>query len=395
MAEEDEIRLEVEAAMAVYGDDCRVIREFPPHIAIRIRPAPPTIPRSRLLTPFIEIFLQFVEAVLAIKSSREYPNEAPHVYAIETKGLDENRKTYLITSVQQKAQELSSCPMLVALCEGPHLILLRAWLMEEGNEKFGFITLDLEAVEILSSMNHPDGDCPLCLYPLVREEKNASALPFMKLMSCFHCFHCECFFRWWRWLQAQSGTNQAEEPTVTAGNQRDMHEVVNQHQGNCPVCRQVFDEKDLEHVLGYLETYSFQSGSAVSDRDEKEKALLQSESENHRRQQFEALIKLQQERNGLIEPKKDLLILPGMFLPATSVPHTTSTEVGCSEQSDVNSCSSTMETDSNSSQIKATTNNRTNLSSRRRHKGHGSRKQQHAHSVKRQWIRKEEDGSEQ
>ncbi|OAY78457.1 E3 ubiquitin-protein ligase RNF25 [Ananas comosus] len=350
MAEEDEIRLEVEAAMAVYGDDCRVIREFPPHIAIRIRPR--TADDSSQ---------QFVEAVLAIKSSREYPNEAPHVYAIETKGLDENRKTYLITSVQQKAQELSSCPMLVALCE--------------------------EAVEILSSMNHPDGDCPLCLYPLVREEKNASALPFMKLI--------ECFFRWWRWLQAQSGTNQAEEPTVTAGNQRDMHEVVNQHQGNCPVCRKVFDEKDLEHVLGYLETYSFQSGSAVSDRDEKEKALLQSESENHRRQQFEALIKLQQERNGLIEPKKDLLILPGMFLPATSVPPTTSTEVGCSEQSDVNSCSSTMETDSNSSQIKATTNNRTNLSSRRRHKGHGSRKQQHAHSVKRQWIRKEEDGSEQ
>lgn len=103
-------------------------------------------------------------------------------------------------------------------------------------------------MEILSSMNHPDGDCPLCLYPLVREEKNASALPFMKLMSCFHCFHwlilfhfcsiyckfkhaltdvfiyflfySECFFRWWRWLQAQSGTNQAEEPTVTAGNQR-------------------------------------------------------------------------------------------------------------------------------------------------------------------------------
>lgn len=44
-------------------------------------------------------------------------------------------------------------------------------------------------MDILSSMNHPDGDCPLCLYPLVREDKNASALPFMKLMSCFHCFH--------------------------------------------------------------------------------------------------------------------------------------------------------------------------------------------------------------
>lgn len=44
-------------------------------------------------------------------------------------------------------------------------------------------------MEKLSVMNHPDGDCPLCLYPLVPEDEQSKVLPFMKLMSCFHCFH--------------------------------------------------------------------------------------------------------------------------------------------------------------------------------------------------------------
>lgn len=47
----------------------------------------------------------------------QYPKEPPHVYAVESKGLDENRQAYLITSIQNKAKELSYYPMLVALCE--------------------------------------------------------------------------------------------------------------------------------------------------------------------------------------------------------------------------------------------------------------------------------------
>ena len=86
-----------------------------------------------------------------------------------------------------------------------------------------------EAGEILSNMNHPAGDCPLCLYPLVGDDKDGSGLPFMKLMSCYHCFHrsisfaltelycsasnlfslmllilwycSRCIMRWWEWLQ--------------------------------------------------------------------------------------------------------------------------------------------------------------------------------------------------
>lgn len=38
MVEEEEVRLEVEAVQAVYGDDCRVILDYPPHLNVRIRP---------------------------------------------------------------------------------------------------------------------------------------------------------------------------------------------------------------------------------------------------------------------------------------------------------------------------------------------------------------------
>ena len=47
----------------------------------------------------------------------QYPKESPHVYALESKGLDENRQAYLISSIQNKAKELSDYPMLVTLCE--------------------------------------------------------------------------------------------------------------------------------------------------------------------------------------------------------------------------------------------------------------------------------------
>lgn len=47
--------------------------------------------------------------------------------------------------------------------------------------------------------------------------------------------------------------------------------------------------------------------------------LLHSEPEKNRRQRFEALLKLQHDNNGLIEPRKELAILPGMFLPESAM----------------------------------------------------------------------------
>lgn len=47
----------------------------------------------------------------------QYPKEPPHINILESKGLDEQRKNHLITGIQDKACELLSCLMLVALCE--------------------------------------------------------------------------------------------------------------------------------------------------------------------------------------------------------------------------------------------------------------------------------------
>lgn len=61
----------------------------------------------------------------------------------------------------------------------------------------------------------------------------------------------------------------------------------------------------------------FSVGIQSLDRDEanEEEAILQSEDEVIRRQRFEAILNLQKENSGLIEPKRDIVILPGMYLP--------------------------------------------------------------------------------
>lgn len=38
MAEEEEVLIEVEAVQAVYGDDCRVLSKFPPHLHLHLKP---------------------------------------------------------------------------------------------------------------------------------------------------------------------------------------------------------------------------------------------------------------------------------------------------------------------------------------------------------------------
>lgn len=55
-------------------------------------------------------------------------------------------------------------------------------------------------------------------------------------------------------------------------------------------------------------------------------SILETDSENIRRQKFEAILRLQQENSGLIEPKRDILVLPGMFLPQVASSATVSAE---------------------------------------------------------------------
>ncbi|CAA7406773.1 unnamed protein product [Spirodela intermedia] len=266
-AAEEEVQEELEAVVAVYGEDCRVLQTFPPHI-------------------------NFVEAVLGVRAGARYPAEPPHVILVESKGLDEERHEKLTTIVRNKAQELSSRPMLIALCE--------------------------EAVDVLSDMNYPEGNCPLCLDPLFQQDSDDQSFPFMKLMSCFHCFHSDCILRWWHWLQQEVERNADNQFQGTRPTFSENRIAQDPHQANCPVCRTVFQSNDLEHILNLVETSASKAGA-----DEEEVAgwdLLCSDEENRRREKFEALLRLQREHSGLIEPKKDLIVAPGMFLPEWASP---------------------------------------------------------------------------
>ncbi|WRX11077.1 RWD domain - like 1 [Theobroma cacao] len=348
MAEEEEVKIEVEAVQSVYGEDCVVVESYPPHLHLRIKPRTADVSSQ-----------QFVEAIIGIRAGSQYPKEPPLIYLIDSKGLDEQRQTHLISSIRDKACELPSCFMLIALCEG--------------------------AVERLSAMNHPDGDCPLCLYPLMSEDDQKEELPFMKLMSCFHCFHSECIIRWWNWLQIENKNNAKHPSSATVHHLRNTgSQQVEESMGSCPVCRKVFHAKDLEHVLDLVGTHSSQQSLDRTEVKDDE-TLLHSDWENIRRQKFETILKLQQENSGLIDSKKDHNVLPGLN-PQNTVPlsnHASTEEAA--EQPQTNPAA-TAEINSSSSSTRPSTSKQWNAG-KRKPRGQNPRKQV------RQWVRKDNGGA--
>ncbi|XP_068651064.1 uncharacterized protein [Aristolochia californica] len=349
---EDEVLVEVEAVEAVYGHDCRVIQHFPPLLHVHIRPR--TAEDSSK---------QFVEAILEIQVTSQYPDVPPQVKLLESKGLDEKRQANLLMSIRCKAQELSSCLMLIALCE--------------------------EAVEMLSNMNHPDGDCPLCLYPLVQEDGQHDFVPFMKLMSCYHCFHSECIMRWWNWLLKQQGRNSGDVIEATLPASGDTENLRDESSGSCPVCRKVFHAGDIEHVLDLVQGGSAKLNSEEAEAKEEPMEVLHSEAENNRRQRFEAVLKLQKEKDGLIEPRKINVLLPGMFLPEPPAPPSEPPTETNPERQDEGCTPSgrSLETDSSASSTRPSTSNNT---ANRRMKGRSSKpRNQMTKSSRSNWIKKQ------
>ncbi|KAH6793854.1 RWD domain-containing protein [Perilla frutescens var. hirtella] len=341
---EEEVMAEVEAVQAVYGDDCQVIDPYPPHLHVHLKPRTAEVSSQ-----------QFVEATIGMQAGLKYPEEPPVIRIIDSKGLDEQRQKHLIDSICCKAFELASCLMLVALCE--------------------------EAVEKLSTMNHPDGDCPLCLYPLLDEDAGNNSLPFMKLMSCFHCFHCDCIIRWWNWTQMQSekeSSSSSSTPARSKPGQQGIRKVMEGSMGNCPVCRKVFLAKDIEHVLDLVGT----GGSMDCDGTEINGGLLHSESERIRREKIDAILKIQQENNGLIEPKRNEVLLPGMFLPQPPV-GLPSTESEGMISSELENKDRAGKSDANPESSLDRRRSRKPGNSHRKHRAQNSSKQA------RQWIRKD------
>ncbi|KAL6569291.1 hypothetical protein OROMI_013805 [Orobanche minor] len=277
---EEEVRVEMVAVEAVYSDDCHVIEAYPPHLHVHLKPRTADVSSQ-----------QFVEVTIGMRAGPQYPEEPPEISVIDSKGLDEQRQKHLLASIRGKASELASCLMLVALCE--------------------------EAVERLSSMNHPEGNCPLCLHPLLDEDAGSNSLPFMKLMSLIAS--SDGGIGPWSIVRRRLTVRCLQVLLGQCNTKKSINKTVEENMGKCPVCRKVFLAKDIEHVLDLVGTDGHLNSSGIdTDGD-----ILYSDYEKIRREKFEAVLKLQQENNGLIEPKRNEVLLPGMFVPQPVVSRST------------------------------------------------------------------------
>jgi E3 ubiquitin-protein ligase RNF25 len=133
--------------------------------------------------------------------------------------------------------------------------------------------------------------------------------------------------------------------------------------------------------------------SLTGDLDEDEMELLHSEAEQNRRKRIESIVNLQQERNGLIEPKKDLAIQPGMYVSLPPTMPETAEEENADHSKDT--ATSTSETEQRGLANNTSSNKPKNSSYRRRNRANASRRQPHGQPPRQQWQRKEADTSHQ
>lgn len=121
----------------------------------------------------------------------------------------------------------------------------------------------------------------------------------------------------------------------------------------------------------------FQNSNGVEAN--KEDMILQSELEKIRKQKFDAILKIQQEKGGLIEAKQHEVLRPGVYLQRSTEPATGVDEKETSDQQHENL---TGNSQIGSSEAPATSTNRN--FSRRKPRGNTQRKQV------RQWVKKED-----
>ena len=133
--------------------------------------------------------------------------------------------------------------------------------------------------------------------------------------------------------------------------------------------------------------------SLTGDLGEDETELLHSEAEQNRRKRIESIVNLQQERNGLIEPKKDLAIQPGMYVSLPPSMPETAEEENADPSKDT--ATSTSETEQHGLANNTSSNKPKNSSYRRRNRANASRRQPHGQPPRQQWQRKEADTSHQ
>lgn len=267
----EETEEELEAALAVYGSDCTILKRSPPHLVLRLQPR------------------------TAYDISLQYPRKPPALEIKDTKGLDEMKVANLASGLEDLANELIFNPMLVAICEA--------------------------ALDRLTEMNQPDGNCSFCMEPLVLDAGKSDIRPFMKLLSCFHCFHSDCFGRWWRWvLQEKNLVFSSAFGSLEPEEEKDLSELIascekllGEAELKCPICRKFINAEDLVSAWSALAT----DPALNQDREAtvQEPDVMFSKNEAERKVRFDQLFRAQQCCGGIIEPRKLEVLVPGMFLP--------------------------------------------------------------------------------
>ncbi|KAG0458668.1 hypothetical protein HPP92_021796 [Vanilla planifolia] len=89
---EDDVRLEVEAVLSVYGNDCNLIQDFPPHLTVRIKPRTAEDSSQEFVEVTLGIKSKFkatFEDKMTIKDSSQPGNEALFIDKLTTPNIDQ------------------------------------------------------------------------------------------------------------------------------------------------------------------------------------------------------------------------------------------------------------------------------------------------------------------
>ena len=203
---------------------------------------------------------RFVRAELVLECSKEYPSagerrdagegeEKPLVAASLSapKGLGDKRRASLLSRVRAALVEVSASGELCVLGS-----LIEA------------------ALEAITEVNAPEGDCAICLSSLLapspspsssssggaegaaegggaNENGPADANRLVKLGECFHCLHLSCAARWWgATRRRRKKDKEKDEEGISSGDGNGQKEREGEREREeeslllrCPQCREV------------------------------------------------------------------------------------------------------------------------------------------------------------
>lgn len=232
---------------------------------------------------------QYVRATLTIILDNDYPAGAPTLHLSEARGLDDARQAEVMRRLREATADFAAPgdPVLALLCE--------------------------TAFETLTELNRPVGDCAFCLTPVAPEDA-APARPFTKLARCYHCFHVDCFARWWRHRRDGAERDARERGPAHPSGSEEANPAKDDGDA-CPVCRGPVDEDDVRRAFSLEDATGLDDDAADDDSGNDAERAKTADSAapletlvspetlaaiRDQRARFEALMRRQGERGGLI-----------------------------------------------------------------------------------------------